>query len=110
MPSRNASTAASACPPAPLTWFWARRWTRRAAATGKLASPLKGALPEKLGAMLNLLPAEVPPAHPLPELIPAQGPRRARVALLAGCVQQVLAPEINWATVRVLARNGVEVV
>jgi glycolate oxidase iron-sulfur subunit len=32
------------------------------------------------------------------------------VALLAGCVQQVLAPEINWATLRVLARNGVEVV
>src|SRR6185436_15026210 len=29
---------------------------------------------------------------------------------LAGCVQQVLAPEINWATLRVLARNGVEVV
>jgi glycolate oxidase iron-sulfur subunit len=31
------------------------------------------------------------------------------VALLAGCVQQVLAPEIGWATLRVLARNGVEV-
>jgi glycolate oxidase iron-sulfur subunit len=30
------------------------------------------------------------------------------VALLAGCVQQVLAPQINWATLRVLARNGVE--
>jgi glycolate oxidase iron-sulfur subunit len=32
------------------------------------------------------------------------------VALLTGCVQQALAPEINWATLRVLARNGVEVV
>jgi glycolate oxidase iron-sulfur subunit len=32
------------------------------------------------------------------------------VALLAGCAQQVLAPEINWATLRVLAKNGVEVV
>jgi glycolate oxidase iron-sulfur subunit len=83
---------------------------RLAAATGKLASPLKGALPPKLAAMLDLLPAHVPPAQPLPVLIPAQGPRRARVALLAGCVQQVLSPEINWATVRVLARNGVEVV
>ncbi|MCA9969419.1 MAG: (Fe-S)-binding protein, partial [Anaerolineales bacterium] len=30
--------------------------------------------------------------------------------LLAGCVQQVLAPEINWATLRVLAANGVETV
>ena len=39
-----------------------------------------------------------------------QGERRARVALLAGCAQQVLAPDISWATLRVLARNGVEVV
>ena len=59
--------------------------------------------------MINLLPASLPKAAPLPDFYPAQGPRRARVALLAGCVQQVLAPEINWATLRVLARNGVEV-
>jgi glycolate oxidase iron-sulfur subunit len=32
------------------------------------------------------------------------------VALLSGCVQQVLAADINWATLRVLSRNGVEVV
>jgi glycolate oxidase iron-sulfur subunit len=32
------------------------------------------------------------------------------VALLTGCAQQVLAPQINWATLRVLALNGVEVV
>jgi glycolate oxidase iron-sulfur subunit len=83
---------------------------RLAAAVGRFAGPLQGALPAKLGAMLSLLPSEVPPAHPLPAVVPAQGERRARVALLAGCVQQVLAPEINWATVRVLARNGVEVV
>lgn len=41
---------------------------------------------------------------------PAVGKRRARVALLAGCVQRVIAPEIHAATVRVLARHGVEVV
>ena len=41
---------------------------------------------------------------------PAQGARRARVALLAGCAQQVLAPEINAATIRLLTRLGVEVV
>ncbi len=55
-------------------------------------------------------PHGLPAAEPLPELIPAEGVRRARVAFLAGCVQQVLAPEINAATLRVLARNGVEVV
>jgi glycolate oxidase iron-sulfur subunit len=41
---------------------------------------------------------------------PAKGERRARVALLTGCVQTVLEPEINWATVRVLAENGVETI
>ena len=40
----------------------------------------------------------------------AQGERRARVALLSGCAQQVLAPQINEATVRLLTRHGVEVV
>jgi glycolate oxidase iron-sulfur subunit len=32
------------------------------------------------------------------------------VALLSGCVQTVLDPDINWATLRVLAKNGVETV
>ena len=40
----------------------------------------------------------------------AQGTRTKRVALLAGCVQQVLATEINDATIRLLNRNGCEVV
>ena len=32
------------------------------------------------------------------------------MALLTGCVQSVLDPDINWATLRVLAANGVETV
>ena len=36
--------------------------------------------------------------------------RRARVALLAGCVQRVYFPSVNEATVRVLAAEGCEVV
>jgi glycolate oxidase iron-sulfur subunit len=84
---------------------------RLAARTGKLAARLKPFLPPPLSVMLSLLPESLPPeAKPLPRVHPAEGQRRARVALLAGCVQQVLAPEINWATLRVLARNGVEVV
>jgi glycolate oxidase iron-sulfur subunit len=83
---------------------------RRAAALGRFARPMQSILPDELGGMLGLLPETLPQAQPLPELVPAQGTRRARVALLAGCVQQVLAPEINRATLRVLARNGVEVV
>ena len=83
---------------------------RAAATLGKLARPLQGLLPASMRAMLALLPEKLPASQPLPALIPAQGRRRARVAMLAGCAQQVLAPDINWATVRVLARNGVEVV
>ena len=38
------------------------------------------------------------------------GERRARVLLSTGCVQPVLRPEINDATIRLLARRGVDVV
>ncbi|MGB3866612.1 MAG: heterodisulfide reductase-related iron-sulfur binding cluster, partial [Xanthobacteraceae bacterium] len=40
----------------------------------------------------------------------AIGPRRGRVALLQGCAQQVLAPRINDAAIRLLTRHGIEVV
>jgi glycolate oxidase iron-sulfur subunit len=83
---------------------------RRAAQAGRLAKPIAGRLPGPIGAMLRLLPQELSDPAPLPHLFPAEGARRARVALLAGCAQQVLAPDINWATLRVLARNGVETV
>jgi glycolate oxidase iron-sulfur subunit len=82
---------------------------RAAARLGRLARPLRRLAPERAAAMLNLVPDTLPEQRPLPELYPAEGRRRARVALLAGCAQQVLAPEINWATLRVLAANGVEV-
>ena len=45
-----------------------------------------------------------------PQVFPAEGERRMRVALLPGCAQQVLAPEINEATIRLLTRHGCEVV
>ena len=38
------------------------------------------------------------------------GPKRGRVALLQGCAQQVLAPRINQAAIRLLTRHGIEVV
>ncbi|HWH93652.1 MAG TPA: heterodisulfide reductase-related iron-sulfur binding cluster [Baekduia sp.] len=84
---------------------------RAAARLGRLARPLARLLPDRLSTMLDLLPAEaLPPGRRLPAVVPAEGERRARVALLAGCAQQVLAPDINRATLRVLARNGVETV
>ena len=83
---------------------------RAAAHMGGAVRPLKKLLPKPLSDMIGMLPERVPDAQPLPEIFPAEGKRRARVALLAGCAQQVLDPDINWATLRVLARNGVEVV
>ncbi len=83
---------------------------RAAARLGKLGKLVQGALPEQLGAMLGLLPDTLPAPIALPNVIPAKGERRARVALLTGCVQTVLAPDINKATVDVLSANGVEVV
>jgi glycolate oxidase iron-sulfur subunit len=46
----------------------------------------------------------------LPEVVSAAGERRARVGLLAGCVQRVYFPDVNAATLRVLAAEGCEVV
>ena len=74
---------------------------------GKLFRPL---VPKVLRPMLELAPDHVPSAVTLARVTPAQGERRARVALLAGCAQQVLDPDINVATIEVLARNGVEVI
>ncbi|MGH9434485.1 MAG: (Fe-S)-binding protein [Terriglobia bacterium] len=48
--------------------------------------------------------------HRLGTVVPALGPRRYRVALAAGCIAQVAFARLNDATIRVLARNGCEVV
>jgi glycolate oxidase iron-sulfur subunit len=85
----------------------------RLALTGAaLARPVRQLLPGSLGAMLALAPGRVAPPSPVdrPQVFPAEGPRRARMALMTGCAQQVLAPQINEATLRLLTRHGVEVV
>jgi glycolate oxidase iron-sulfur subunit len=81
----------------------------RLAALGRLFA---FALPRRLGAMLDLAPRRLPQPSALdrPRTFPAQGPRRKRVALLAGCAQRVLDPEINAATIRLLTRLDCEVV
>jgi glycolate dehydrogenase iron-sulfur subunit len=66
-------------------------------------------LPGTLPAWEALLPT-LGGRAPLPSLVPAEAPRRARVAMLTGCVQSVAFAGDNRATARVLARNGIEVV
>jgi glycolate oxidase iron-sulfur subunit len=76
------------------------------------SGPPKATLFRRLRALFDLAPGMARPPSPVdrPQVFPAQGTRRARVALMNGCAQQVLAPEINEATVRLLTRHGVEVV
>ena len=102
-----------------LGWIIPRPWLFRLALAGAgLARPFsrlipgQGMLSRRLRAMLALAPPNVPGPDPNegPRVHPAVGPRKARVALLAGCAQQVLAPEINAATIRLLTRLGCEVV
>ena len=83
------------------------RWMLR---LGRLAAPFRVLLPARLAATLDLLPRTADRAEVGFGVFPAMGERRARVALLAGCAQQVLAPRIHRATIEVLTRRGVEVV
>jgi len=81
------------------------RWAQR-------VKPLSFALPRKIRAMVEYVPDRLPPPSPndKPQVFPATGERRRRVALMTGCAQQVLNTDINDATIRILCRHGCEVV
>ncbi|MDE2089345.1 MAG: glycolate oxidase subunit GlcF [Gammaproteobacteria bacterium] len=85
---------------------------RLAVRAARLIKSLAFAMPSKIRGMLEFLPNELPPASPndTPQIFPASGERRRRVALLTGCVQTVLDTNINEATLRILRRHGCEVV
>jgi glycolate oxidase iron-sulfur subunit len=68
------------------------RLVARAARLGRLLRPIT---PAALRPMLDLLPDSLPAADPLPEITRAVGARRARVALLAGCVPQAMDPRTS---------------
>ena len=93
-------------------------WFRACLLGARLARPFAARLPgtgmlaQRLRAMLSMTPRRLPPPSAIerPGLHRPQGERRGRVALLAGCAQQVLAPDINAATIRLLNRLGIEVV
>ena len=82
---------------------------RLAAKIGRIGL-IRRLTPKFLKPMLELIPEHIPPTQTWAEVNPAIGEKRARVALLTGCAQQVLDPDINTATIEVLTRNGIEVV
>jgi glycolate oxidase iron-sulfur subunit len=87
----------------------------------RIARPLAALLPEskaitptllsRIKALLTMVPSRLPPPGAAGgSVFAALGERRARVALLQGCAQQVLAPRINQAAINLLTRHGIEVV
>jgi glycolate oxidase iron-sulfur subunit len=66
-------------------------------------------LPAGMAAMERLLP-DMGSADPVPARTPAVGTVRRRVGMLTGCIQRAFFPQVNAATVRVLAAEGCEVV
>lgn len=79
----------------------------------RLMKPFGFLLPDtRLKAMLAMAPKRLPKPsrNDVPQVFPAVGERRMRVALLTGCAQTVLNTDINDATIRLLRRLGCEVV
>jgi glycolate oxidase iron-sulfur subunit len=78
----------------------------------RMMRPVAWLLPGRLRGVVAMAPKRLsgPATVDRPQVFPAAGARRKRVALLTGCAQQVLAPQINEATVRLLTRHGCEVV
>jgi glycolate oxidase iron-sulfur subunit len=88
------------------------RMALKAAPFAAALLPLLRRLGQKeLAAMLELAPKTLPrtPKYSGPGTAATLAERRGRVIMLAGCAQQVLRPEINDATIRLLARRGVDV-
>jgi glycolate oxidase iron-sulfur subunit len=76
---------------------------------GRLFAPL---LPKTLRSSFELMPRQFGALSPLdrPQVVASESPKVRRVALLTGCAQKALSPQINEATVRLLTRHGCEVV
>ena len=105
---------------------WGERWLRLVLAEvlsrprlfrlslwfAAMSKPWARFLPHRWAPLFALAPASVARTSltDRPRTHGAVGERRMRVALLPGCAQRVLAPEINEATIRLLTRHGCEVV
>ena len=79
----------------------------------KFIKPFNPFLPKKIRQMINFMPKKFPKKTlSTMEVYPAKNKKKpvARVALLTGCVQKILSPQINEATIRLLNRHDIEVV
>lgn len=77
-----------------------------------LIKPFQYIFPKTIREMINLMPIKFP-KKTLPKMKIYKVRKKkpvARVALLTGCVQRIISPQINEATIRLLNRHDVEVV
>jgi glycolate oxidase iron-sulfur subunit len=89
-----------------LPYPWRFRWALRLA---RMARPFARLIPDaRLRAMLALAPRTLPADQAMTAPVVAEP--KMRVALMTGCAQKVLDPEINAATIRLLTRLGAQVV
>ncbi|TAL07820.1 MAG: glycolate oxidase iron-sulfur subunit [Porticoccaceae bacterium] len=99
-----------------LAWLLPKQaWFRAALVAGRWSRPLlrlAGRFSLRIDALARMVPGEFPSASSAiqPGTYPAEGTEIRRVALILGCVQGVLAPEIDAATLRLLRRHGCTVV
>ncbi|MGY8659113.1 MAG: (Fe-S)-binding protein [Verrucomicrobiales bacterium] len=82
---------------------------RLGAKAGKIGKALSPLMPASFRPMLDLIPDTLPKKQTWKEFYPAHGDKRGTVALLIGCAQQVLDPDINTATIECLIHNGIDV-
>ena len=78
----------------------------------KIARPFRNLVPDaRLRAMLDMAPDYIPPVsrNDDPQTFAVPAPKM-RVALMTGCAQKALNTDINDATIRLLTRQGCEVV
>jgi len=86
---------------------------RLALLAAKIGKPFAWLIPDaRVQAMLAMAPKTIPPVsrNDDPQVFPARGERKMRVALMTGCAQKALNTDINDATIRLLRRLGCEVV
>jgi glycolate oxidase iron-sulfur subunit len=84
---------------------------RMAGYSARLFYPFRFLFPKKIKNMMKYMPNSFPVSRQEnKEIYSAVGKTYARVALLTGCVQRVISPQINDATIDILNRHGVEVI
>ena len=77
----------------------------------RFANPFKFLFPKKIKNMLKYMPTSFPKSnYENKEVYSPKGKTFAKVALLTGCVQRVISPQINDSTIDILNRHGVEVI